>query len=130
MCTYHFLKKKKSGMELWQWHCRIPFHFSQFQKLFFYPLFWQCHCHNCQKFIPSISAIPLRQTFFFPPIFGNGIATIAKKKFFHIWFSLHALTLRAPTRAAGMGRRNFGDGVAENQKSLSPTFYLSLISFC
>ena len=64
-------------MELWQWHCRIPFHFSQFQKFFFTPLFRQCHCHNCQKFIPSISAIPLPQTFFFPPIFGNGIATIA-----------------------------------------------------
>ena len=63
--------------ELWQWHCRIPFHFSQFQKFFFtpyfgnviatiaknlYPLFWQCHC---------------RKLFFFPPIFGNGIATIA-----------------------------------------------------
>ena len=78
MCTYHYFKKKKSGMELWQWHCRIPFHFSQFQKIFFTPLFRQCHCHNCQKFIPSISAMPLPQTiFFFPPIFGNGIATIA-----------------------------------------------------
>ena len=48
----------------------------------------------------------------------------------HIWFSLRALTLRAPTRAAGMGRRNFGDGVAENKKFLSPTFYLSLSNFC
>ena len=83
-------KKKKSGMKLWQWHCRIPFHFSQFQKFFLPPIsamslpqlpkiytlyfgnaiaanyffsshFWQCHCHNCQK-----------------------------KKFPIIWFSLHA----------------------------------------
>ena len=73
--------------------------------------------------------------FFFPPIFGNGIATIAIFFFLfrqchcHIWFSLHALTLRAPTRAAGMGRRNFGDGVVENQKFLSPTFSFSLSYF-
>ena len=56
-------------MELWKWHCRIPFHFSQFQKFFFYPLFWQCHCHNCQKFIHSISAMPLPQTIFVPSHF-------------------------------------------------------------
>ena len=68
----------------WQCHCHKPFFFfsNQLPLFFFPPLFWQCHCHNCQKFIPSISAIPLPQTFFFPPIFGNGIATIAKKFFF------------------------------------------------
>ena len=126
-----FLKKKKSGMELWQWHCRIPFHFSQFQKFFFtpyfdnviaiiaknlYPLFRQCHC--CKLF-------------FFPPIFSNGIVTIANFFFFPIiWFSLCALTFGAPTRAAGMGRRNCGNISAENQKFLSPTFYLSLSNFC
>ena len=124
-------KKEKSGMELWQWHCRIPFHFSQFQKFFFtpyfgnaittiaknlYPLFWQCHC---------------RKLFFFPPIFGNGIATIANFFFFPIiWFSLRPLTLRAPTRAAGMSKRNCDNTIAENQKFLSPTFYLSLSNFC
>ena len=51
-------------------------------KIFFYPLFRQCHCHNCQKFIPSISAMPLLQTFFFPPIFSNCIVTIANFFFF------------------------------------------------
>ena len=63
VCNYHFLKKK-SGMELWQWHCRIQFHFSQFKKFFFTPyfsngiatnqlqkkknflLFQQCYYHN------------------------------------------------------------------------------------
>ena len=118
-------------MELWQWHCRIPFHFSQFQKFFFYP---------------PISAMPLPQLpkiytlyfsnaiaanyFFFPPIFGNGIATIAKKIFFPSFGFPCALTLRAPTRAAGMGRRNRGHTVAENKKFLSPTSYLSLSNFC
>ena len=38
-------------------------------KVFFYPLFRQCHCHNCQKFIPSILAMPLPQTIFFPSHF-------------------------------------------------------------
>ena len=33
-------------------------------------------------FYPPISAMPLSQTIFFPPIFGNGIATIAKFFFF------------------------------------------------
>ena len=74
-------------------------------------------------------------TIFFSAIFGNDIATIAKKKkknlfqqcHCHIWFSLRALTLRAPTRAAGISRRNFGDGIAENQKFLSPTFSFSLL---
>ena len=55
---------------------------------------------------------------------------LPKKIFSHIWFSLRALTLRAPTQAAGMGRRNFGDGVAENQKFLSPSLYLSFSNFC
>ena len=66
-------------MELWQWHCRIPFHFSQFQKIFFTPLFRQCHCHNCQKFYTLYFGNAIAANyFFFPPIFGNGIATIAK----------------------------------------------------
>ena len=129
--SYKKKKKKKSGMELWQWHCRIPFHFSQFQKFF----------------LPPISAMSLPQLpkiytlyfgnaiaanyFFFPPIFGNGIATIANFFFFPIiWFSLRTLTLWAPTRAVGMGRRNCGNTIAENQKFLSPTFYLSLSNFC
>ena len=117
-------------MELWQWHCRIPFHFSQFQKLFFTPLFRQYHCHNCQKFIPSISAMPLPQTIFFSSHFRQWHCHNCQKKNFPIiWFSLRALTLRAPTRAAGMGRRNRGHTVAENKKFLSPTFYLSLSNF-
>ena len=130
MCTYHFLKKKK-GMELWQWHCRIPFHFSQFQKFFLppyfgniiatiaknlYPLFRQCHC---------------RKLIFFSSHFRQWHCHNCQKKFSPIiWFSLHALTLRAPTRAAGMGRKNCGNTIAENQKFLSPTFYLSLSNFC
>ena len=73
-------------MELWQWHCRIPFHFSQFQKFFFtpyfdnaiaiiaknlYPLFRQCHCCKLFFFLP-FSAIALSQLpiFFFFPSFG------------------------------------------------------------
>ena len=81
---------------------------------------------------PQISAT----TIFFPPIFGNGIATIANFFFLfrqchcHIWFSLRALTFRAPTQATGIGRRNFGDDVVENKKFLSPTFSLSLSYFC
>ena len=131
MCTYHFFKKKKKGMELWQWHCRIPFHFSQFQKVFFtpyfgnaiatiaknlYPLFRQCHCHKL---------------IFFSSHFRQWHCHNCQKKIFPIiWFSLHALTLRAPTRAVGMGRKNCGNTIAENQKFLSPTFYLSLSNFC
>ena len=119
-------------MELWQWHCRIPFHFSQFQKFFFYPLFRQCHCHNCQKFIPSILAMPLPQTIFFPSHFRQWHCHNCQFFFFFpiIWFSLRPLTLRAPTRAAGMSRRNCDNTIAENQKFLSPTFYLSLSNFC
>ena len=52
-----------------EWNCgngiaefHSTFHNS---KSSFYPLFRQCHCHNCQKFIPSISAMPLPQTIFF-----------------------------------------------------------------
>ena len=68
---------------------------------FFSSHFRQWHCHNCQ-------------IFFFPII----------------WFSLRTLTFWAPTRAVGMGRRNCGNTIAENQKFLSPTFYLSLSNFC
>ena len=95
MCTYHFLKKKKSGMELWQWHCRIPFHFSQFQKFFFYPLFWQCHCHNCQKFVPSILAMPLLQTiFFFLPFLAMALPQLP------IFFFSHHLVFLARTHTS------------------------------
>ena len=44
------------------------------------------------------------------------IATIANFFFPIIWFSLRALTLRAPTWAAGMSRRNFGDGELSNSE--------------
>ena len=114
-------------MELWQWHCRIPFHFSQFQKLFFtpyfgniiatiaknlYPLFQQCHC---------------RKLFFFSSHFRQWHCHNCQKKFFPIiWFSLRALTLRAPTRAAGMDRRNFGDGVAEKDSNKLTYIYIVL----
>ena len=66
-------------------------------------------------------AVPQLPIFFFF-YFGNAIATFG--------FPLRALTLRAPTRAEGISKRNFGDGVAENQKFLSPTFSLSLSYFC
>ena len=96
MCTYHFFKKKKkkSEMELWQWHCRIPFHISQFQKFFFTPLFRQCHCHNCQKFIPSISAMPLPQTiFFFLPFSAMALPQINWKIFFFFFYPISAMPL-------------------------------------
>ena len=57
-------------------------------------------------------ALPQLPIFF--SYFGNAIDTFG--------FPC-ALTLRAPTRAVGMGRRNFGDVVAKNQKFLSPTFF-------
>ena len=60
-------------MELWQWHCRIPFHFSQFQKVL----------------LPPISAMPLPQL---PKIytlyFGNAIVA---NYFFFLPFSAMAL---------------------------------------
>ena len=60
MCSYHFFKKKKCRIELWQQHCRIPFNFSQFQ-IFFYPLFRQWHCHKpiAKIFSPPILAMSL-----------------------------------------------------------------------
>ena len=69
-----FLKKKKekkSGMELWQWYCRIPFYFSQF--LFFLPPY----------FGNGIATNQLQ--IFFPSYFDNAIAIILLyflKKFF------------------------------------------------
>ena len=60
-------------MELWQWHCQIPFHFSQFQKFF----------------LPPISAMPLPQL---PKIYTLyfGIAIVANY-FFFLPFSAMAL---------------------------------------
>ena len=111
--------------------------FPQFHSTFhnskssFYPLFRQCHCHNCQKFIPSISAMPLLQTiFFFLPFSAMALPQLPIFFFPIIWFFLRALTLRAPTRAAGMGRRNCSNTIVENKKFLSSTFYLSLSDFC
>ena len=81
-----------------------------------YPLFRQCHCHKL---------------IFFSSHFRQWHCHNCQKKIFPIiWFSLHALTLRAPTQAAGMGRKNCGNTIAENKKFLSPTFYLSLSNFC
>ena len=73
-----------------------------------YPLFRQCHC---------------RKLIFFSSHFRQWHCHNCQKKIFPIiWFSLHALTLRAPTRAVGMGRKNCGNTIAENQNFLSPTF--------
>ena len=89
-------------MELWLWHFRIPFHFSQFQKFFFYPLFWQCHCHNCQKFIPSILAMPLLQTiFFFLPFLAMALPQLP-----NFFFSHHLVFLaRTHTLSTHSGNR-------------------------
>ena len=96
---------------------------------------------------------------FFTPYFDNAIATIVKNLYLYfgnaisanffffliatianflfffpiIWFSLHTLTLRASTQAAGMGRRNCGNTIAKNKKFLS--YFLSfslqlLLNFC
>ena len=86
-------------------------------KVFFYPLFRQCHCHNCQKFIPSILAMPLPQTIFFSSHFWQCHCHNCQKKIFS-----HHLVFLTRTQAAGMGRRNCGNIIAENQKFLSPTF--------
>ena len=100
-------------------------------KVFFTPLFRQCHYHSCKKFIPSISAMPLPQTiFFFLPFSAMALPQLPIFFFPNIWFSLCALTLRASTRAAGMGRRNCSNTIVENKKFLSSTFYLSLSDFC
>ena len=114
-------------MELWKWHYRT-FHNS---KSFFYPpisamplpqlpkilypLFRQCHC---------------RKLFFFSSHFRQWHCHNCQIFFSIIWFSLRALTLWASTRAAGMDRRNCSNTIIENQKFLSPTFYLSLFNFC
>ena len=133
MCTYHFLKKKKKKVE---WNCGNGI--AEFHSTF----------HNSKSFfLPPISAMSLPQL---PKIytlyFGNAIAAnyffslpfsamaLPQLPIFFffpiIWFSLRPLTLRAPTRAAGMSRRNCDNTIAENQKFLSPTFYLSLSNFC
>ena len=131
MCTYHFLKKKKK-----KWNeivtMALPNSIPLFTipKVFFTPyfgnviatiaknlyhLFRQCHC---------------RKLFFFSSHFRQWHCHNCQFFFSIIWFSLHALTLRIPTRAAGMGRRNCSNTITENQKFLSPTFYLSLSNFC
>ena len=78
VCNYHFLKKKKwNGIVAMALPNSIPL--FTIQKFFFYPLFWQCHCHNCQKFYTLYFGNAIAANYyFFPPIFGNGIATIAK----------------------------------------------------
>ena len=131
MCTYHFLKKKKV-----EWNCgngSVEFHstFHNSKSFFFTPYFGNAIATIAKNLYPLFQQCHCRKLFFFPPIFGNGIATIANFFFFPIiWFSLRALTFRAPTRAVGMGRRNYGNTIAENQKFLSPIFYLSLSNFC
>ena len=115
MCTYHFLKKKKSGMELWQWHCRIPFHFSQFQKFFFTPYFGnaiaanffffffsshfrQWHCQNCHFFFPSFGFSCAHSHFEHPPrqqVWAEGIAAIPLLKIKN--FSLLLFIFLSPT---------------------------------
>ena len=126
-----FLKKKKKewncGNGIAEFHstfhnsksCFLPPYFGNIIATIaknLYPLFQQCHC---------------RKLFFFSSHFRQWHCHNCQKKNFPIiWFSLRALTLRAPTRAAGMGRRNRGHTVAENKKFLSPTSYLSLSNFC
>ena len=113
-------------MELWQWHCRIPFHFSQFQKFFFTPYFGNAIVTIAKNLYPYFSNAIAANYFFFSSHFRQWHCHNCQIFFFPIiWFSLRALTLRAPTRAAGMGRRNCSNTIAENQKFLSPTFYLS-----
>ena len=69
-------------MELWQWHCRIPFHFSQFQKFFLPPYFGNIIATIAKNLYTLFQQYHCYKLFFFPPIFGNGIATIAKNFFF------------------------------------------------
>ena len=74
-----------------EWNCgngiaefHSTFHNS---KSSFYPLFRQCHCHNCQKFIPSISAMPLLQTiFFFLPFSAMALPQLPNFFFHHLVF--------------------------------------------
>ena len=51
---------------LWTWQLFFLL-FHRFPNIFFFH-FRQCHCHNCQKFIPPILAMALPQLpiFFFP----------------------------------------------------------------
>ena len=70
--------------------------------------------------------------FFSPPIFDNGIATIATKFYFPIsamalpqlvsFLSTSHFKHTAHTQAAGLGSRNFGNHITEIQNFLSPTF--------
>ena len=66
-----------------------------------YHLFWQWHCHNCQK-----------------KIFPHHLVFLART---------HILSTHPGSR---MGRRNYGNTIAENKKFLSLAFYLSLSNFC
>ena len=75
---------------------------------------------------PQISATII-YLFFFPPIFGNDIATIATK-FFFPYFSNVIATIGF--QSVGLGSRNFGNVITEIQNFLSPTFSLSLSYFC
>ena len=119
-----FLKKKKKV----EWNCdngiaefHSTFHNS---KSFFYPLFRQCHCHNCQKFIPSISTMPLSQTFFFSSHFRQWHCHNCQFFFSIIWFSLHALTFQAPTRAV-----EWSEGIAAIPLPKIKNFSLLLFIF-
>ena len=74
-------------MELWQWHCRIPFHFSQFQKFFFTSYFGNVIATIAKNFIPSISAMPLPQTiFFFLPFSAMALPQLPNFFFHHLVF--------------------------------------------
>ena len=118
-------KKKKSEMELWQWHCRIPFHFSQFQKFFFTLLFRQCHCHNCQKFIPPISAMPLPQTiFFFLPFSAMALPQLPKK-----FFSHHLVFLARSHFEHPLGQQVWAEGIAAIPLLKIKNFSLLLLIF-
>ena len=105
-------------------------------------MLWKC-CKNIVdvaffffNFSPDFS-----NHFFFPPIFGNTIATIAKKKIYSpisamalpqlvcqnfFFFSLRALHAHSSSR---IGHRKFGISVAEIQHFLSPPFSSSLSYF-
>ena len=85
MCTYHFLKKKKrNGIVAMALPNSIPL--FTIPKVVFYPPISAISLLQLPKiytlyFSNAIAA----NYFFFPPIFGNGIATIAKKFFFPLF---------------------------------------------
>ena len=78
-------------------------------------------------FFNSFSDFGNHYLFIFPPIFGNGIATIVTK-FFFPYFGNSIATI--DFRSVGLGNRNFGNVITEIQNFLSPTFSLSLSYFC